>query len=158
MLSSFFNDIVIVCTVAIIVGQHIRSDVQELVSSKKEEVTQAYNEANLSFDDEAIRKQLDSVNSYKCEGLKAYPIMFFSIVLFSLLLNIICGGFEIIESKDYQNILGWLKVLTEIMTFICLGFYGWQIHKIKASAKKQIKECETVLTGLSFATKSTPNK
>lgn len=153
MLSSFFNDIVIVCTVAIVIGQHIRTEIVDRISNKKTEVVKEFEKLNHSgfSADSQIAKQLDDIKAYPCAELSIFHVLFLLIILVALLVNIFRCSLEALDSAVWLiTVANILKIAIESITFILLIIYADRLRRIKNGFKAFNSSCISFMTGLDF--------
>jgi len=153
MLSSFFNDIVIVCTVAIVIGQHIRTEIVERISNKKTEVVDEFNKLNHSgfSADSQIAKQLDDIKAYQCADLSVFNVLFLLIILVALLVNIIRCSLEALDSAAWLiTTANFVKIAIEGGTFILLIIYADRLRRIKNGFTTFNASFTSFMTGLDF--------
>jgi hypothetical protein len=87
----FVNNVVIVCTLAILIGQSLRSDIKEAVDSKKKNVRERVEKIKKGDDlikNESIAESYDKVKNFVVFDPFLLMAIFYFFIILSVLLDI----------------------------------------------------------------------
>lgn len=154
--ADFINDIVVVCTLAILIGQHLCGDINREVDNKRRDLRNYLTEIDGNKEiikDENIGKLYDSVKNFSLfNTLTYYMGLFYAYIMGCLFLDIVSlnrntGKIEFLLNFPVETTRFWF----EILIWITLGFYAYALAKTRRSHAAFNQNLHNLYNGLHIA-------
>lgn len=157
----FVNDIIIVCTLAILIGQNLRGDIKELIDIKKREIRDYLDDIPNSeeyVNDENIKALYDYVKNFTLADPVKWLVSFYVYILASVMLSLadinhVAKQFGFWTDLPISAIAFWLQ----FVVWITLIGYGVVLLILRHRYNTFTQRYHNLLTNLSIATRWAKN-
>ena len=155
ILPSFLNDLVVVSTIAIIIGQNLRNDLKETVSFSKKSTQDHIATINDRHDrditqgfSETTAQQYDLIRNYQTSTLCGFDIFFYVMIFCSLFIN---TGRVFFDNTILLTIFQFLESVLQISLLVGFGTFGLVLWRIKKNHADFINKCHNFCTAITLA-------